>query len=104
MVDPTRAGDRPSPTYLTPDELAELGLASVGSDVKVSRDVRLYGTSSISIGNHVRIDDFTVISAAEPVIIGNHVHIHSFCGLYGQAGIVLEDFSGVSGRVSIYSA
>jgi galactoside O-acetyltransferase len=64
----------------------------------------MYGTSLISIGNHVRIDDFTVITAGAPVMIGNYVHIHSYCGLYGQAGIVMEDFSGLSGRVSVYTA
>jgi dTDP-4-amino-4,6-dideoxy-D-glucose acyltransferase len=90
--------------YLSFEEVERLGLASVGHDVQISRDVRFYGTGQIALGSHVRIDDFTVISAGAPVVIGDYVHIHSFCGLYGQAGIVMEDFSGLSGRVSIYSA
>jgi acetyltransferase-like isoleucine patch superfamily enzyme len=96
--------DEPSPSYLTLSEVANLGLASTGVDVQISRDARLYGASRISIGNHVRIDAFTLISAGAPVNIGNYVHIAPFCSLSGQGGIIMEDFSGLSGRVSIYTS
>ena len=104
MTDQTAAWDEPSANYLTPSEVADLGLASTGVDVLISRDARLYGASRISIGNHVRIDAFTLISAGAPVAIGNYVHIAPFCSLSGQGGIIMEDFSGLSGRVSIYTS
>jgi len=104
MSDLTVEGDQPSANFLTPSEVAALGLASAGVDVLISRDARLYGVSRISIGNHVRIDAFTVISAGAPVIIGDYVHIAPFCSLSGKGGIILEDFSGLSGRVSIYTS
>jgi dTDP-4-amino-4,6-dideoxy-D-glucose acyltransferase len=104
MSDQTAVGDEPSANYLTPSEVAGLGLASTGVDVQISRDARLYGASRISIGNHVRIDAFTLISAGAPVVIGNYVHIAPFCSLTGQGGIIMEDFSGLSGSVSIYTS
>ena len=90
-------------TYLTSAELQGLGLRSCGRDVRISRDARIYGASAVSIGDHVRIDDFTVISGREAVRIGRNVHIAQFCGLYGGAGLELEDFSGLSSRVAIYT-
>lgn len=89
--------------YLTKTELEALGLRSCGQDVRISRDARIYGASAVSIGDHVRIDDFTVITAREEVRIGRNVHIAQFCGLYGGAGLLMEDFSGLSSRVAIYT-
>lgn len=104
MGDQTTGWDDFSSNFLTPSELADLGLASSGVDVKISRDARILGASRISVGDHVRIDAFTFIAAGAPVTIGNYVHIAPFCSLSGQGGIIMEDFSGLSGRVSIYSS
>lgn len=104
MSDQMAAGDEPISAFLTPSEVANLGLASAGIDVQISRDARLYGASRISIGDHVRIDAFTFISAGAAVTIGDYVHIAPFCSLSGKGGIILEDFSGLSGRVSIYTS
>ena len=104
MSDQTAACDEPSPNYLTTSEVADLGLASAGIDVLISRDARIYGASRVSIGNHVRIDAFTIISAGASVVIGNYVHIAPLCCLSGQGRIIMEDFSGLSGRVSIYTS
>lgn len=104
MSDQTAVGDEMSPNYLSPWEVADLGFASTGVDVQISRDARFFGTSLITIGSHVRIDAFTLISAGAPVVIGNYVHIAPFCSLSGKGGIIMEDFSGLSGRVSIYTS
>ena len=104
MSDQPAAGDEPASNFLTPSEVANLGLASSGVDVQISRDARLYGASRISIGNHVRIDAFTLISAGAAVTIGDYVHIAPFCSLSGSGGIIMEDFCGLSGRVSIYTS
>ena len=38
------------------------------------------------------------------VAIGSYIHIATYCVLYGEYGIKLEDYSGLSARVTIYSA
>lgn len=92
-------------SYYSQEELANMGFKSYGSDVHISRKTSFYGTSRISIGSHVRIDDFCVISAgAGGIAIGSHVHIAVYASLMGQGRITLEDFSGISSRVAIYSS
>lgn len=90
---------------LSNEAIAELGFASVGENVQISDKVSFYGTSRISIGNNVRIDDFCILSAGEEGIrLGDYIHIAAFCSLIGKASIELDDFSGLSSRVSIYSS
>jgi acetyltransferase-like isoleucine patch superfamily enzyme len=92
-------------TNYTKEELLYLGINSVGENVQVSRKCSMYGASRISFGNNVRIDDFCVLSAGSGGIsIGNFVHIAVFTSLQGEGQIVLEDFVGLSSRVSIYSS
>lgn len=84
------------------DEIKQLGLKSVGSNVKISRNVKIYTPELVEIGNNVRIDDFTILSGK--IIIENYVHIAQYCGLYGGTeGIYLHNFSGLSSKVSIYA-
>lgn len=92
-------------SYYTQDELKELGFKSFGSNVLISRKTSFYGISRISIGNNVRIDDFCVLSAGKGgIAIGNYVHVAVFASLMGDGKITLDDFSGLSSRVSIYSS
>ena len=92
-------------SFLTEEELAALGLASCGEDVKISRKTSIYGAERIAIGDHVRIDDFCVISAgAGGISIGSHVHIAVYVSVIGSAAITLSDFVGLSSRVSVYSS
>lgn len=104
MSDHKATGEISPSNFLTPSEVKDLGLATTGVDVQISRDARIYGASQVSIGDHVRIDAFTLISAGAPVTIGSYVHIAPFCSLSGRGGIVIEDFSGLSGHVSIYTS
>lgn len=83
-------------------ELATLGLRSYGENVLISRFARLYSPENISIGDNVRIDDFCILSGN--IVIGSHIHIAAYCALYGAKGIVLEDYTGLSARVTLYSA
>lgn len=88
--------------FLSQEELNVLGLKRFGKNVLIGRHVVLYNPEQLSIGNHVRIDDFTVISGN--VKLGNYIHISQFCGLYGgDAGICMEDFSGLSSKCSVYA-
>lgn len=88
--------------FLSREELKSLGLKEFGEDVLIGRYAILYSPEKLSLGNHVRIDDFTIVSGK--VTLKNYIHISQFCGLYGgDEGILMEDFSGLSSKCSIYA-
>lgn len=90
-------------SFYNEEELYALGLHHWGNDVLISRNAKLYGAHRISIGNHVRIDDFCILSGT--INIGNYVHIAaSACLFAGDAGIILEDYVGISSRSALYAA
>lgn len=92
---------------LTDAQLAALGFASVGTDVRIHPSVTFFGCEHIRIGNNVRIDCQGVVtaSAAGQVCIGDHVHLAAGVYLFGSGGgIVLEDFTGLSSRVALYTS
>ena len=89
-------------SYYSPEELAALGLASYGEDVRVSRYAHLYGAETIRLGNHVRIDDFCILSGR--ITIGNYFHLAAGSLLYGgEAGITFDDYTTASSRCAIYA-
>lgn len=89
-------------SFYSANELRNIGFASVGENVLLSRKASIYLPEKISIGSNVRIDDFCVISGH--VIIGNYVHIATACLLFGgHDGIVFEDYSGLSSRSAVYA-
>ena len=91
---------------LTRDEIDALGFAHVGRDVRIHRNAEFYGAERIRIGDYSRIDSFSLLSAGdEGICIGKCVHVASGCYMFGGGGkITLEDYSGLSSRVSIYTA
>jgi galactoside O-acetyltransferase len=92
-------------SFYSTEELKKMGFKSIGKNVLISKKTSFYGASRISIGSNVRIDDFCVLSTGQGGIeIGNYVHIAVFSSLQGNAKITLEDFSGLSSRVSVYSS
>jgi acetyltransferase-like isoleucine patch superfamily enzyme len=92
-------------SYCSEFELRELGIRDFGERVRLSRKASVYGAPNIALGNDVRIDDFCVMSAgAGGIEIGSYVHVAVYTSLIGRGKILLEDFSNVSGRVSIYSS
>jgi galactoside O-acetyltransferase len=85
--------------------LRQLGLADFGERVYVLREASLCRPEQIRLGSDVRVDDFCVLSAGEGgIAIGDFVHLAVYCSLIGAARIALDDFSGLSSRVSIYSS
>lgn len=97
-----RKGEIEMNTFLSEEELGQLGLKSYGCDVLIGRHAVLYNPDKLCIGSHVRIDDFTIISGN--VTLENYIHISQFCGLYGgEKGIVMEDYSGLSSKCSVYA-
>lgn len=89
-------------SFYTFHELNELGLASFGENVLISRKVSIYGEGEISVGNNVRIDDFCILSGK--ITIGDYIHIAAYTALYGgDKGISIHNFANLSSRISIYS-
>lgn len=88
--------------FLTDEELAILGIKSYGKNVLIGRHAVLYTPDKLVLGDNVRIDDFTIISGK--VTMGSFIHVSQFCGIYGgDEGIIMEDFSGLSAKCSIYA-
>lgn len=93
-----------NPGYWTEGELMTFGFCKVGTNVRVAKNCTIIGMPNISFGDNVRIDGPTVMSASNGYIkIGSHVHIGGMAFLAGGGGIELEDFSGLSQGVRIYS-
>jgi dTDP-4-amino-4,6-dideoxy-D-glucose acyltransferase len=91
--------------FMDEAELEALGCARIGTDVRIDRSARIYGSERLELGDHVRIDAFSVLSCgAGGVSLGSYVHLGAFCFLAGAGRIELDDFAGLSGRVSIYSS
>lgn len=81
-----------------------MGFKSVGENVQFAMNCTVIGIENISIGNNVRIDGFSTISAHNGFLtLGDYIHIGGYCFLAAGAGIVMEDFSGLSQGVKIYS-
>ena len=89
-------------SFYTFDELDKLGLASIGSNVLISRKISIYGAEKINIGSNVRIDDFCILTGN--ITIGDYVHVAAYVALYGgDKGIVIHDFAGISSKTNVYS-
>jgi galactoside O-acetyltransferase len=91
--------------FLTESALRRIGFAELGKNVLISEKASIYNPSRIRIGDNSRIDDFCILSAGEGgIAIGSHVHIACYVSCIGAESIVIEDFVGLSGRVSVYSS
>lgn len=91
--------------FLTEKSLKEFGFKHIGKNVLISDKASIYNPKNISIGDNVRIDDFCILSAgAGGIHLGNYVHIACYASLIGQGAILVEDFCGISSKVSIYSS
>lgn len=90
--------------FLSRFELEKIGFKSVGENVLISDKCSIYSPHIIEIGNNVRIDDFCILSPGTSLKIGNYIHIGCYTSLIGKGEFILEDFVGLSGRVSLYSS
>jgi len=86
--------------FLSNSEMYRAGIRVFGENVMVSDKCSIYG--DIEIGHDVRIDDFCILSGK--IKLGSHIHIGAYCALYGKYGIVMEDYSGLSPRCTVFSA
>ena len=65
---------------------------------------KIIGEENIDFGNYVIIDDFVFIYAKKKIKIGNYVHIAVGSSITGEEEFIMEDFSGLSGGVRIYTS
>lgn len=91
-------------TFYSDEDLKKAGFKKLGKNVKIKKNVGIFFTENIEIGDNVRIDDFTIIVASGPICrIGSYVHIASLCYIAGSAGFEMEDFSGLSPNVLMFT-
>lgn len=89
--------------YYNSNELRDAGFKSIGENVRIHATCNIHGVSNIALGDNVRIDAYTTIIATGPIELGSYIHIGAYCLLSGGDGITLQDFSGLSHGVKIYS-
>jgi len=89
-------------SFYKKEELEGLGFRSIGINVLISRNANFYTPEKITIGNNVRIDDFCILSGE--ITLGSNIHISAHSMLYGSKGIIMEDYSGLSPRTTLFSA
>lgn len=90
--------------YYSPEELADFGFLSLGTDVRISRKCSIYGARHIRLGDHVRVDDFSVLTAREEMVLGDYVHVSCLSFLHGYRSIRIGNFSQISSRVGLYTS
>lgn len=88
------------------EELERIGFGGLGENVIIHKNTEIFAPENIYLGNDVRIDAFSILSAGgEGVHIGNNVHLAASVFIFGGGGkVVLEDFCGLSSRVTVYTA
>ena len=88
------------------DELLAMGFASVGEDVRVTRQALFFNPGMISLGDRTRIDAFAILAAGSGgLVLGRNVHISAYALVNGSGGrVVFEDFSGIAPNVCIWTA
>jgi galactoside O-acetyltransferase len=89
-------------SFYTTVELQDFGFKNFGHNLLISKKASIYGANLMSFGNNVRIDDFCILSGE--ISLGSNIHIGAYCALYGSNGIVMEDYSGLSPRCTLFSA
>ena len=74
----------------------------VGEDVIIYAKAQVIAPENVSIGDSVIIDDF-VFLACKDVRLGSFIHIASHTALAGGGELLMDDFSGLSGGVRVYT-
>jgi len=81
----------------------DLGFAHVGQDVTIWPMAKITSPETTYIGDSVIIDDFVFLMGGRRTTIGSFVHIASFTSITGGGEFIMEDFSGLSAGVRIYT-
>lgn len=75
----------------------------IGEDVVIWPKAKIVSPEVISLGDSVLIDDFVLLMGGRDTSIGSFVHIASFTSISGGGALVMEDFSGLSSGVRIFT-
>jgi len=86
-----------------PNIVGELTLKSVGKDVIIWEKAKIVGQEYLEIGDSVIIDDFVFLNCGPVSKIGSFVHIGVGTAVCGGGEFIMEDFSGMSGGVRVYT-
>lgn len=89
-------------SFYKTNELEECGFKNIGKNVLISRFAHFYSPDKMSFGDNVRIDDFCILSG--DIRLGSNIHISAHSMLYGSKGIIMENYSGLSPRTTVFSA
>ncbi|AIN65971.1 acyltransferase [Providencia stuartii] len=94
-----------NPGYFNEEDLKAFGFKSIGENVSIAKNCTIVGLENITIGDNVRIDGYSTIIVPKGgwLYIGSHIHIGGYSFLSAGSGIELNDFSGLSQGVKIYS-
>ena len=77
--------------------------AQAGKDIKIYPLAKIICPERISLGDNVIIDDFVFLYPGEVCQIGSFVHIASHTSITGGGKFIMEDFSGLSGGIRVYT-
>lgn len=82
-------------------DVATLGLARVGSNVRIYELTRLTVPERISFGSNVIVDDFVFLQGGAGLTIGSYVHVASFASITGGGVGAIGDFCGIASGARI---
>lgn len=85
------------------NQMKPIPFAKIGEDVIFWPHTKIVFPEAISIGDNVIIDDFVFLMGGEKTTLGSFIHIGPFSLISGGGKFIMEDFSGVSGGVRIYT-
>lgn len=71
--------------------------------VRIFEPTVIINIENIEFGKYVMIDSFVLIQAKKKCKIGDHVHIPSFSSITGGGKLLMEDYSGLSSGVRIFT-
>ena len=81
----------------------QLAYGAVGENVVVYERAKIIRPEKVFFGNNIMIDDFVFLDGGRGLLIGDFVHIGCHSMIVGGGRMVLEDFAGISGGVSVYT-
>jgi acetyltransferase-like isoleucine patch superfamily enzyme len=71
--------------------------------VRIFEPTVIINIDNIEFGKYIIIDSFVLIQAKKKIILGDHVHIPSFSSISGGGSLIMDNFSGLSSGVRIFT-
>jgi len=91
--------------YYDENDLRKMGIAQVGSNVKISEHATIVGLENVYLGNNIRIDSYVVILAKRGQLkIGNNVHIEPSSSIVCHYGVEIGNYCTISHGVRLFTA